>query len=70
MQDGQTKVEGCWNAWNKIKGGEFTWQFLHGKNHLMDLPLQSIMNAQFREEIHHVGVCAKENVKTWDDNMG
>mmetsp|Transcript_2821 Transcript_2821/g.3791 ORF Transcript_2821/g.3791 Transcript_2821/m.3791 type:complete len:294 (-) Transcript_2821:53-934(-) len=62
-QDGQPKVKGCGNTRNEIKGGEFTGQFLHGKNHFVDLPLQTIMNIQFIKEIHHVGIGTKKNVQ-------
>mmetsp|Transcript_14786 Transcript_14786/g.34204 ORF Transcript_14786/g.34204 Transcript_14786/m.34204 type:complete len:308 (-) Transcript_14786:412-1335(-) len=63
-QNGQTEVEGSWDSWDEVKGCEFTGQFLHGEDHLVNLPLQTIMNVEFVEQIHHVGVGSKENVQT------
>ena len=37
---------------------------MHGKYHLMNLPLQSVLNIKLFKEIHHVWVGTKENVKT------
>mmetsp|Transcript_48507 Transcript_48507/g.90907 ORF Transcript_48507/g.90907 Transcript_48507/m.90907 type:complete len:361 (+) Transcript_48507:550-1632(+) len=63
-QDGQAEVEGSWNALQEIKGGELSRQLLHGKDHLMALPLQAVLDVQLFEEVHHVGVSAEEDVET------
>mmetsp|Transcript_19464 Transcript_19464/g.42292 ORF Transcript_19464/g.42292 Transcript_19464/m.42292 type:complete len:655 (-) Transcript_19464:324-2288(-) len=63
-ENGQTKVEGGGDSGDEIEGGEFTGQFLHGEDHLVDLPLQTIVDVEFVEQIHHVGVGSKENVQT------
>mmetsp|Transcript_55422 Transcript_55422/g.80978 ORF Transcript_55422/g.80978 Transcript_55422/m.80978 type:complete len:524 (-) Transcript_55422:216-1787(-) len=62
-EDGQAKVEGGRNPRDKVKGGELSRKLLHGKNHLVNLPLKAVMDAQFREEVHHVGIGTEEDME-------
>mmetsp|Transcript_9779 Transcript_9779/g.20454 ORF Transcript_9779/g.20454 Transcript_9779/m.20454 type:complete len:415 (+) Transcript_9779:1901-3145(+) len=66
-QDSQTKVKGGRDSGDEIEGGEFTGKLLHGKDHLVNLPLETIVDVEFIEKIHHVGVGTEENVKTGFD---
>ena len=36
---------------------------LHREDHLVDLPLKSVVNAELGEKVHHVRVCSEENVE-------
>ena len=37
QQDGQRKVERCWDAGDEVEGGELPREFLHGEDHLVHL---------------------------------
>ena len=60
----QAKVERRGDALDKIERREFTRKLLHGEDHLVHLPLQSILDVQLGEEVHHVRVRPEENVQT------
>mmetsp|Transcript_10220 Transcript_10220/g.25572 ORF Transcript_10220/g.25572 Transcript_10220/m.25572 type:complete len:215 (+) Transcript_10220:1047-1691(+) len=67
QQDRKREVEGRWDTLEEIEGGELTWELLHSENHLVAFPLKPVLNVELREEVHHVGVCPKEDVETCFD---
>ena len=59
-----------WRAGRRLRGGggggrgrEAGRARLHGENHLVNLPLEAVVDAELGEEVHHVGVCAEEDVE-------
>ena len=62
-EDGEAEVEGGGDAGNEVEGGELPGQLLHGEDHLVDLPLQAVVDAQLGEHVHHVWVGAEEDVE-------
>ena len=45
-ENGKTEVEGSRNARDEVEGGELSGKLLHSKDHLVDLPLEAIMDTK------------------------
>mmetsp|Transcript_17306 Transcript_17306/g.41021 ORF Transcript_17306/g.41021 Transcript_17306/m.41021 type:complete len:329 (-) Transcript_17306:76-1062(-) len=63
-ENGQTEVEGSRNSGDEVEGGELSGKLLHGKDHLVDLPLETIMDTELSKNIHHVRVGTEEDMKS------
>mmetsp|Transcript_12107 Transcript_12107/g.35977 ORF Transcript_12107/g.35977 Transcript_12107/m.35977 type:complete len:531 (+) Transcript_12107:270-1862(+) len=63
QKNGQGEVQGSRDALEEIERGELAGQLLHSEDHLVALPLQAVLNVELREEVHHVGVGAEEDVE-------
>mmetsp|Transcript_20111 Transcript_20111/g.57646 ORF Transcript_20111/g.57646 Transcript_20111/m.57646 type:complete len:624 (+) Transcript_20111:184-2055(+) len=62
-QDGQPEVEWRRDPGQKVKRGELARQLLHRKDHLVDLPLEPVVDAKLGEKAHHVWVRAEKDVQ-------
>ena len=45
-ENSKAKVKGGRNSRDEVEGGELSGKLLHGEDHLMDLPLETIMDAE------------------------
>mmetsp|Transcript_60932 Transcript_60932/g.157092 ORF Transcript_60932/g.157092 Transcript_60932/m.157092 type:complete len:521 (+) Transcript_60932:400-1962(+) len=63
QQDRQGEVEGRRHALQEVERGELTRELLHGEDHLVALPLQTVLDVELGEEVHHVRVGTEEDVE-------
>ena len=59
-EDGQAEVEGGGDAGDEVEAGELAGELLHGEDHLVDLPLEPVVDVQLGEHVHHVRVRPKK----------
>jgi hypothetical protein len=51
------------HTWDEVISGELSGELLHGKDHLVNLPLEAVVQIQLREKIHHVRVRSEKDVQ-------
>mmetsp|Transcript_10213 Transcript_10213/g.20950 ORF Transcript_10213/g.20950 Transcript_10213/m.20950 type:complete len:296 (+) Transcript_10213:950-1837(+) len=63
-KDRKAKVEGGRDSGDEIESCELPRKLLHSEDHLVNLPLQTVVDSELVEEVHHVRVGPEENVKS------
>mmetsp|Transcript_15341 Transcript_15341/g.46134 ORF Transcript_15341/g.46134 Transcript_15341/m.46134 type:complete len:268 (-) Transcript_15341:321-1124(-) len=62
-EDGKAEVKRRRDAGHEVEGRELARELLHREDHLVDLPLQAVVDVELAEEVHHVRVGPEEDVQ-------
>ena len=63
-QNREAEVERRGDALDEVERRELAGELLHGEDHLVHLPLQTVLDVELGEQVHHVRVRAEEDVKS------